>query len=88
MRAGGAAAYELHDVGMGEGEFIVEPARARPRAHRARRGGFLIRPNPGLPYGPVAETASGGELSRVALAIAAVASTGSNAGNGRSSSTR
>jgi DNA repair protein RecN (Recombination protein N) len=33
---------------------------------------FLIRPNAGLPYGPVAETASGGELSRVALAIAAV----------------
>ncbi|HEX7144655.1 MAG TPA: DNA repair protein RecN, partial [Gaiellaceae bacterium] len=33
---------------------------------------FLIRPNAGLPFGPVAETASGGELSRVALAIAAV----------------
>ena len=34
---------------------------------------FLIRPNAGLPFGPVAETASGGELSRVALSIAAVA---------------
>jgi DNA repair protein RecN (Recombination protein N) len=34
---------------------------------------FLIRPNRGLPFGPVAETASGGELSRIALAIAAVA---------------
>src|SRR5205807_3322962 len=33
---------------------------------------FLIRPNAGLPFAPVAETASGGELSRVALAIAAV----------------
>ena len=33
---------------------------------------FSIRPNPGLPFGPVAETASGGELSRIALAIAAV----------------
>ena len=33
---------------------------------------FLIRPNRGLPFGPVAETASGGELSRIALAIAAV----------------
>jgi DNA repair protein RecN (Recombination protein N) len=32
---------------------------------------FLIRPNAGLPFAPVAETASGGELSRVALAIAA-----------------
>ena len=33
---------------------------------------FLIRPNTGLPFAPVAETASGGELSRIALAIAAV----------------
>ena len=33
---------------------------------------FLVRPNAGLPFGPVAETASGGELSRIALAIAAV----------------
>ena len=34
---------------------------------------FLVRPNAGMPFGPVAETASGGELSRIALAIAAVA---------------
>ena len=33
---------------------------------------FLARPNRGLPLAPVAETASGGELSRIALAIAAV----------------
>jgi DNA repair protein RecN (Recombination protein N) len=33
----------------------------------------MIKPNPGLAFGPVAETASGGELSRVALALAAVA---------------
>ncbi len=32
-----------------------------------------MRPNAGLPLAPVADTASGGELSRVALAIAAVA---------------
>ena len=32
-----------------------------------------MRPNAGLPFAPVAETASGGELSRIALAIAAVA---------------
>jgi len=34
---------------------------------------FSIRPNAELPFAPVSETASGGELSRVALAIAAVA---------------
>jgi DNA repair protein RecN (Recombination protein N) len=30
---------------------------------------FLVRPNAGLPFAPVAQTASGGELSRIALAI-------------------
>ena len=34
---------------------------------------FLIRPNQGMPLAPVADTASGGELSRIALAIAVVA---------------
>ena len=32
----------------------------------------MIRPNPGMQLGAVADTASGGELSRVALALAAV----------------
>ena len=44
-----------------------------PGASGADEVSFLIRPNAGLPFGPVAETASGGELSRIALAIAAVA---------------
>jgi len=30
---------------------------------------FLIAPNPGVPAGPLRETASGGELSRVMLAL-------------------
>jgi len=38
----------------------------------APRSWLSIRPNAGLPFAPVAETASGGELSRIALAIAAV----------------
>jgi DNA repair protein RecN (Recombination protein N) len=62
---------DLHDVGMGEGEFCVE---LRPRALGATgrdEVSFLVRPNAGLPLAPVAETASGGELSRIALAIAA-----------------
>ena len=45
----------------------------RPGRRRApTRSSFSVRPNAGLPFGPVAETASGGELSRIALAIAAV----------------
>src|ERR671936_2656157 len=57
---------------MGEGEFNVELAEREPAATGADVIAFRIRPNPGLPYAPVAETASGGELSRIALAIAAV----------------
>jgi DNA repair protein RecN (Recombination protein N) len=70
-----AVAAELHGIGLGEGEFHVELGE-----HPTGLGitgvdtvTFLIRPNAGLPFAPVAETASGGELSRIALAIAAAA---------------
>ena len=68
-----AVAAELHGLGMGEGEFRVELRERDPGPTGADEVSFLIRPNAGLPFGPVAETASGGELSRVALALAAVA---------------
>ena len=68
-----AVASELHDVGMGEGEFICELGERDQGATGADDAVFLVRPNAGLPFAPVAETASGGELSRIALAIAAVA---------------
>jgi DNA repair protein RecN (Recombination protein N) len=68
-----AVAEELRGVGLGEGEFRVELREREPGPSGIDDAVFLIRPNAGLPFGPVAETASGGELSRVALAIAAVA---------------
>jgi DNA repair protein RecN (Recombination protein N) len=68
-----AVAAELHGIGLGEGEFRVELSEREPGAAGADEVAFLIRPNTGLPFAPVAETASGGELSRIALAIAAVA---------------
>jgi DNA repair protein RecN (Recombination protein N) len=69
-----AVAAELHGVGMGEGEFVCElRERGEPGSTGADEAVFLVRPNAGLPFAPVAETASGGELSRIALAIAAVA---------------
>jgi DNA repair protein RecN (Recombination protein N) len=68
-----AVARELHAIGLGEGEFHVELAERDPSATGADAVAFLIRPNAGLPFAPVAETASGGELSRIALAIAAAA---------------
>jgi DNA repair protein RecN (Recombination protein N) len=68
-----AVAQELAGVGMGEGEFRVEVELGDPGPSGADRISFFVRPNAGLPFAPVAETASGGELSRIALAIAAVA---------------
>ena len=67
-----AVAAELDGIGMGEGEFSVELAERDPSSTGVDAVAFLIRSNAGLPFAPVAETASGGELSRVALAIAVV----------------
>jgi DNA repair protein RecN (Recombination protein N) len=68
-----AVESELQGIGLGEGEFRVELGDREPGPAGADEAAFLIRPNPGLPFAPVAQTASGGELSRIALAIAAVA---------------
>jgi DNA repair protein RecN (Recombination protein N) len=69
-----AVATELRGVGMGDGEFVCElRERDEPGSTGADEVVFLVRPNAGLPFAHVAETASGGELSRIALAIAAVA---------------
>jgi DNA repair protein RecN (Recombination protein N) len=67
-----AVAQELQGIGLGEGDFRVELRERDVSAAGADEVSFLIRPNAGLPFAPVAETASGGELSRIALAIAAV----------------
>ena len=66
-------AENLDGVGMGEGEFRIELRDREPGPTGSDGTVFLIRPNAGMPFGPVAETASGGELSRIALALAAVA---------------
>ena len=67
-----AVAEELRGIGMGDGEFRVDVGGRDVGPAGADDVVFLIRPNAGLPFAPAAETASGGELSRIALAIAAV----------------
>jgi DNA repair protein RecN (Recombination protein N) len=67
-----AVAEELQGIGLGEGEFRVDLRDRELGAAGSDEVVFLIRPNVGLPFAPLAETASGGELSRIALAIAAV----------------
>ena len=68
-----AVADELASLGMGEGEFLVELRERDLGPAGADEAVFLVRPNAGHPFAQVAETASGGELSRIALALAAVA---------------
>jgi len=68
-----AVAIELQSLGMGDGEFLVELRERELGPTGADEAVFLVRPNAGLPFAPAAETASGGELSRIALALAAVA---------------
>ena len=67
-----AIAAELRSIGLGDGEFRVVVGEREQGLSGADEVSFLIRPNAGLPFVPVAEAASGGELSRIALAIAAV----------------
>jgi DNA repair protein RecN (Recombination protein N) len=66
---------ELRELAMEDASFSVE---LQPRAEigpgGAERVEFMIAPNPGVPAAPLRETASGGELSRVMLALMSVAS--------------
>ena len=71
-----AVAAELVGIGLGEGEFVAELGEREPGPTGFDEVVFLARLNRGLPLAPVAETASGGELSRIALAIAAVSGGG------------
>jgi DNA repair protein RecN (Recombination protein N) len=56
-------------------EVVLEP-REEVGASGAERVELMLAPNPGVPAAPVRESASGGELSRVMLALMAVAGAG------------
>jgi DNA repair protein RecN (Recombination protein N) len=73
---GDAVAAELQGLGMGDGEFRADLTPRDQGPSGLDEVTFQIRPNAGLPFAPVAETASGGELSRIALALRAVAHAG------------
>ncbi len=60
---------ELHDLGMGEAQFDVELQSVEPTASGADAIEMLVRANPGLPARPLRKVASGGELSRIMLAL-------------------
>jgi len=62
----------MQDLGMSGGHFAVRILREEPEAggaHGLDRVEFLVSVNPGQPLQPLAKVASGGELSRISLAI-------------------
>jgi DNA repair protein RecN (Recombination protein N) len=59
-------------------EVVLEP-REEIGPNGAERVELMLAPNPGVPAAPVRESASGGELSRVMLALMAVAGAGGSA---------
>jgi DNA repair protein RecN (Recombination protein N) len=68
---------ELAALAMEDASFEV---RLEPRDEiaptGAERAELMLAPNPGVPAAPIREAASGGELSRVMLALMTVAGTG------------
>ena len=69
-----AVRERLAELAMEGASFAVElSAREAPTPSGGDEAEFLIAPNPGVPAGPLRETASGGELSRVMLALMSVA---------------
>lgn len=70
QRLAAAIMEQLRDLGMGKTRFEVRvDAEPKPNANGADRVEFMISPNPGEPLRPMAAIASGGELSRIMLAL-------------------
>jgi DNA repair protein RecN (Recombination protein N) len=69
-----AVREQLAELAMADASFEVVLSEREPGPSGADSVEFLIAPNPGVPAAPLREIASGGELSRIMLAIMGVAS--------------
>jgi DNA repair protein RecN (Recombination protein N) len=63
----------LAELAMAEASFEVALLACEPGAAGAEQAQFVIAPNPGVPAAPLREIASGGETSRVMLALLSAA---------------
>ena len=60
----------MHELALAGGQLDIQlQATGEPRAHGMEDVSFLVASHPGLAPGPLARVASGGELSRISLAI-------------------
>ncbi len=70
-----AIEQELKDLAMSSVQFVVQITTADPGPWGKNAVEFLISPNPGEPLRLLAKSASGGELSRVMLALKSILAT-------------
>lgn len=63
---------ELPDLKLGQADFITEISTAEPTSSGTDNVTFMIKTNPGMPFGALHKTASGGELARFMLALRVV----------------
>ncbi|HEY1358997.1 MAG TPA: DNA repair protein RecN [Thermoleophilaceae bacterium] len=76
-RLAAAVQQELAALAMGDASFSVElEPRDELGPSGAERVEMMLAPNPGVPAAPLRDAASGGELSRVMLALMTVAGAG------------
>ncbi|MCJ1707888.1 DNA repair protein RecN [Microbacterium sp. VKM Ac-2923] len=71
-RLGEAVTEELHALALPDARLSVDVAPAAPAGHGRDEVSILLAPHPGADPRPVSRGASGGELSRVMLAIEVV----------------
>ena len=64
----------MQGLGMAGGRFEVQLDKAEPGPHGIDQVAFLVSSHPGMTPRPIGKVASGGELSRMALAISVTTS--------------
>ncbi len=82
-----AVREQLAALAMADATFEIALAPVAPKANGGDTAEFMIAPNPGVAAAPLREIASGGELSRVMLALTSASNDGSGSTGGSSKST-
>jgi DNA repair protein RecN (Recombination protein N) len=86
-RLGAGVREELAALAMGNATFEIVLTEVEPKATGGDAVEFMIAPNPGMKPAPLREIASGGELSRVMLALTSASSQDAKEGTGSPKST-
>jgi len=69
-----AVTETMAELALGDGKFAVRLTPCAPQSHGMEDVDFLVTSHASLPLGPLDKIASGGELSRISLAIQAALS--------------